>query len=395
MNPQIESQPFTGMNQWKKIGDMVRERWSMVGRDECQFPAIAAQVLRDTKPGGSVDEILSGLLNVEGTLSTHQLPTQFGDFQYTLYKAPGFYIEMLLWSHGTTTIHDHGFSGAFYVFTGSSISSRYRYHQDVRVNSAFAVGSLQWENSSFLKQGDVQEIQAGTKLVHSVFHITEPTITIVIRTVQDLEALPQRNYVGHAIAVSIDVDSSFAKQIEVIKACVQHLPIEKASAILAELVPRMSGEELYWTCSLLDSESPLQANFTRSVHEHPLGKRILAAVQYEKELGEVASLRAMTSDARVRLFLALLLNVPDLRSMKHLVAQTGVSPGEWIASCFRSMIAEGWKIDHGALLDATTTCLAGDAELADQETDLGEDAHPVCLLLARRLQATRRVAIAR
>ena len=38
---------------------------------------------------------------------------RFSNFPITVYNCPEFYIELLVWTTGTTAIHQHAFSGAF------------------------------------------------------------------------------------------------------------------------------------------------------------------------------------------------------------------------------------------------------------------------------------------
>src|SRR5213075_397838 len=99
-----------------------------------KFPQLAERALHEA----ALHQHVEVLDIVRWTLSADRLPKQnleatFGNPPLTLYTCGGFYIQALFWLDGTTSIHDHAFSGAFTVLAGSSIHSRFEFERTMRV----------------------------------------------------------------------------------------------------------------------------------------------------------------------------------------------------------------------------------------------------------------------
>jgi hypothetical protein len=56
-----------------------------------------------------------------------------------VYEDPRVYIQILFWLEGRRDIHQHEFSGAFHVLTGSSIHSMFAF-ENARAVSAHPAG---------------------------------------------------------------------------------------------------------------------------------------------------------------------------------------------------------------------------------------------------------------
>ena len=78
-----------------------------------------------------------------------------------VYRGDGFYIELLIWVDGSTSIHQHGFSGVFRVIEGSSLHSVYNFRPTRRINSRALVGDIRFISLNYLKTGDQRRITSG------------------------------------------------------------------------------------------------------------------------------------------------------------------------------------------------------------------------------------------
>ena len=162
------------------------------------FPTLAEAAI--------VDFDLVHAMSIESVLSlgieAGQVPTQsmggassFGQPPVTLYWHPHFVIDAYFWATGTTTIHEHGFSGAFAVASGSSLQSRYRFEEFERFGDTVWVGALHQLDLEYLRQGDCRQIWAGDKFIHSVFHLESPSLSLCVRTSGGRNLIPvQRDF---------------------------------------------------------------------------------------------------------------------------------------------------------------------------------------------------------
>jgi hypothetical protein len=174
------------------LGNRVAAAWEGRGWKAAEFPAIARLALEEMAPPEPPDAI------VQWGLTQFPLPDQrdrfdFGDHCFIAYRHPQFRIEVLHWIDGTTSIHEHSFSGAFRVWQGSSIHSLYAFDEEERFgNTCF--GKVNFKRSEFLNAGSVREIHAGRVFSHGLFHLERPSVTIVVRNHASLWSLPQLDY---------------------------------------------------------------------------------------------------------------------------------------------------------------------------------------------------------
>ena len=143
---------------------------------------------------------------IRQTLLGNQLPIQvdpnshFGEPAITLFHNPVFYIDAYHWFNGTTAIHNHAFAGAFAVLQGSSLETTYTFITSQRIGSNLRVGQLEALESNYLSQHAIRPINPGNGLIHSVFHLEEPSISLCIRT-PGLQEFSQQNYYQPGIAM--------------------------------------------------------------------------------------------------------------------------------------------------------------------------------------------------
>src|SRR6266404_8912465 len=181
------------MRLFAELGSLIESRWRDQDYNEELFPGIAAQALSELTlgTGTRVDpwEI------IRWVHETPDLPEQmdpigkFGNPPITLYVGPRFYIDVYFWLDGTTSIHQHSFSGAFQVLLGSSVHSKYHFEKDREINPHFVTGRVLLDHVSLLKKGDIKEIIPGPDFIHSLFHLERPSATITVRT-HDAPAAP-------------------------------------------------------------------------------------------------------------------------------------------------------------------------------------------------------------
>lgn len=175
----------------RSLADAVDDQWRAHSYDEALFPRIACDVLARSEliKTTTSDELLAWIL------STPDLPRQknraFGEPPLNLYMGRRFFIECLVWLQGQTSIHEHAFSGAFAVLCGQSIHTRYTFEALKELDVTFTLGRANVVESEWLTPGVARRIVKGGALLHSLYHIDSPTLTIVVRTLGD--ATPQHD----------------------------------------------------------------------------------------------------------------------------------------------------------------------------------------------------------
>lgn len=167
---------------WKTLGAAIAEGIRGAKPDDV-MAEVATRVLQET-PAPRIDA--SGI--AEWLVEETTLPEQvnfhsgFGEPPLVVFVAPEFYIEVLFWFPGPTSIHGHGFKGAFVVLDGFSIQVEYDFHEESAPEEAIRLGRLQARAVEFIAPGKVCTIRGGADFIHTVSHLGNPSLTLVART---------------------------------------------------------------------------------------------------------------------------------------------------------------------------------------------------------------------
>ena len=176
--------------------------WKEYQYDEAAFSDVALRMLTEEPPADQV----SFLDVAKFGLFTNPLPFQtdiesvFGEPPLTVHWQPEFRIEVLFWTSKIIDIHQHAFSGAFHLLTGSSLHTVWDFKCEERVSSQLLLGALDLKKAEVLGVGDTRAIIAGNRFIHATHHLDRPTITVVIRTNSEKSHLPQYAYLEPFIA---------------------------------------------------------------------------------------------------------------------------------------------------------------------------------------------------
>jgi len=169
-----------------QLGDELDAAWRARDYEPGCFPDLcierlhAAALHRGVDPG----EILSWVLRGGLPEQFDQL-SKFGQPPITVYRSRRFIIDTLFWLDGTTNIHDHAFSGAFQVLAGSSIETTFSYAPSKVFDGHISFGKLSLKESALRRVGDAQPIVPGARYIHGLFHLDRPSVTVLIRTLQE------------------------------------------------------------------------------------------------------------------------------------------------------------------------------------------------------------------
>jgi hypothetical protein len=300
------------------LGERIERAWLCRSYNEEIFPQLALDELERDPPFGQVET--TDLIDwTFGTYHEFQQPGDsklFGEPPVMLYQAPRFYIEALFWFSGTTAIHQHSFSGAFAVLAGSSVHSHWRFAPERTINSRMLCGRLERVATEILRPGSVRPIYPGNRLIHQLFHLEMPSVTLVLRTTRENNHLPQFSYLLPGVAIdTFDQDSLRRRRLIFLQSMARG-QIDGLAEYARRMVESSDLETLYYTFSLLTQgkvdKELLDELYDIARQRHGETVDLIQQVcEGERRTHVVAALRAKISDPEARFLLALLMLMPD------------------------------------------------------------------------------------
>lgn len=327
-----------------ELATHVRDRWKQADHSEASLPEVA---LRAFEAVPVPDELnASGIL--AWGLTTECLPPQtnsvdFGNPPICLHYDERFYMDAYIWRESTTTIHDHGFSGAFCVLQGESLQTQFHFEADDSPMAALEFGHLKVTGCEVLTRGETRPIHSGTKLIHSVFHLMHPSVTLCIRSFQDHGVVAQREYhLPHTTHFSQKLKnkrSPHAKRLAMIE-CGFDLDDKRVKRIVSDLVRSGDWLETFQIVSKVAMKYGMHAAqplLEVIGHRHAeRGKRIEVTLRETCRRNEVLSLRQLVRDEDQRFLLALLANLPDRESIldQMRLRYPGIEPADQIGNLY-------------------------------------------------------------
>jgi hypothetical protein len=321
-----------------ELGNHVEKLWRAKNYNEELFPAIAADALRefDVPSKLSIWDIATWTLDQIELPQQQDLGARFSDLPITIARFPRFHIDVYYWYDGATAIHQHSFCGAFQVFEGSSLHSNYEFLVEEKLNFFSEIGKINLKQVQLLKKGDVREIADGKRFIHSLFHLDQPSVTLIVRTIRTPLSLPQFSYRKPNLAIDpYFEDANVVKKIQVaimlirmkrVDADEQIAELLKGSDllvcyhILSAIRPHLTDNQLEKTFGVSHSRFTNLIGVVQETH----GKSAETLPQiFAQELKgeEISGRRSLITDAEHRFFLALLLNLDEKEHILKMIAE--------------------------------------------------------------------------
>ena len=326
------------MEGFYQLGDRLEAEWRRLDYAEDAFPSLAADGLR----GACLHEKYTPWQVLEWTLDQIELPRQrdipgrFGEPPITVFSGPRFHIDVYFWFHGTTSTHQHSFCGAFQVMHGSSIHSWYEFDLKDTVSSFCEIGEMRLKTCELLNKGDVQPILAGRQYIHGLFHLDQPSVSIVVRTDKSPLFLPQFDYrkPGLAIDPFYEHDATtkklqvvgallHAKQPDADKLITKLLDtadFHTAYLILANVYNRLAGNSVEQMFGGSESRRRFEALLSFAESRHSERGDILRRVfEHHERVEDLVRRRSFVQNPEHRFFFALLLNADGRERILSLI----------------------------------------------------------------------------
>ncbi len=169
------------MNIIKNFEENLLREWAKEGFNLDIFPFLSAELLKATQFPAPLTLIRESLSEMPFHQQNHERGV-FADLPFTLIKNEHFSIDLFVWMHAHTSIHDHPFVGAFKILQGSSRHLEYDFSQVSELESWLHKGQLKVRNDERLNKDFVQQVNLGKSYIHQVLHLERPTVTLIVKS---------------------------------------------------------------------------------------------------------------------------------------------------------------------------------------------------------------------
>lgn len=328
------------MEVFQQLGKLIEQNWRDKNYSEELFPSVAAHALRDFNLPEKVSawDTVNWALGQDVLPDQRDLPGRFGDPPITLYNSPRFHIDIYFWLDGTTSIHQHGFCGAFQVIHGSSIHSSYEFETKEAINMFTELGDINLDHCELLQVGDVRKILPGKEFIHALFHLDQPSATIVVRTHRSPLHLPQFNYQKPYLAVDPFFDEpNLHKKMQTLN-MLYKAKHPDADQRLAEMLEKSDFQSTFTILgnfrgflrqnhiehffNVEQTENRFDKMFEIVKKRHgKLAEMILPIYAHQEKIQEFISRRSYVTNPEHRFFFALLMNVDGKERILSLIKE--------------------------------------------------------------------------
>lgn len=145
-------------------------------------------------------------IQISKLISEKKLPKQvnlynvFGQPPITIFNNNKFATDLYFWQDNDTSIHSHSFRGAFKIFSGHSLHEQFSVKRlDDKFEDIY-LSKIELSRSELLSTGNTHQINSGEEFIHRLVHLSNPTVTICLRTVDDL-AINQWQYFSSGVSI--------------------------------------------------------------------------------------------------------------------------------------------------------------------------------------------------
>ncbi|MBI4242791.1 MAG: hypothetical protein HY606_01770 [Planctomycetes bacterium] len=174
---------FVSLKEITGIVKQVNELWKKEDYSIGLFGKIAYDVLKKSEL--HKEKLIENVL--KKTAQAKLLPPQlsmernFGYPPITLYAGDKFIIDIYFWVDPHTAVHNHSFTGAWVLLQGASLHNKFTFKAG-STYGGISTGKLSLESSELIKNGDINIIKPDSELIHQVWHLSCPSVSLVIRT---------------------------------------------------------------------------------------------------------------------------------------------------------------------------------------------------------------------
>jgi hypothetical protein len=363
---------------FEQLGTLVDQRWAVRGRSPQSLAEVATEALLEVPvpdaitPGSILDRL------VDGADLPKQRPAsdQFGQPPVVMYRAGDLEVQALVWMDGTTSIHQHGFDGAFRVFSGSSLHVPYGFTAgEVLADDHLVVGDLSMGDPEILWPGDVRPIVSGGGFIHALFHLEHPSVTIVVRNTSSDLPFPQYSYRLPGLGFDeLHSDDRMLMRLRGLRALHQIDPTRAGESALEVVRSQDLWQSFrlcdYWAQTVGDGPELAALIEVLSARAGPLSEIIGPVYAEDQRRWRLLARRSMLRESHHRMFLALIVNLPDRASIHSAVAQLfpDMDPDQVVMDWVQELSGPEFRGVSGLRMGADDLALLR-TQLSDGQTD--------------------------
>jgi hypothetical protein len=333
------------MQLFESLASELHSAWMQRGRDELAFAELARTTLDRFAPASTVavDDLFRWLVETDRIPHQFDPRSGFGNFALTVAERDGFHIDVLVWTDSTTAIHQHGFSGAFHVLCGSSLHTLWSFKESRRWSDRLKHGQLAVRATEWLKAGSTRSILPGETMIHSLFHLESPSMTVVVRTPSAAVLSPPLSYERSGLAYDPYFELARVEKVRQLL-CMLWASDHPRRVALSEAALR--GVDAHSAARIISSirsqatiETQMRLVDILAGRDAELAELLRETVSRRERDRALVDLRKQTRSPRHRMLLALVLNLPDRASIDLALRQIAPedSPADWLFDSIRSM----------------------------------------------------------
>ncbi|MFF5761844.1 hypothetical protein ACFY8F_04870 [Streptomyces tanashiensis] len=336
------------LSDFTALGDRLEAAWRFRDYSEDAFPGICAEELDRTTALDGFDpfEFAAEAACTPELPRQEDIRAEFGQPPLTVYRTDRFYITLLYWQTSTTSVHEHGFQGAFRVASGASLHSAWRFDRTSEVSRHLLIGEVERTSSELLTVGDVRPIRPGAAGAHALFHLDHPSVTLVARTHADPRAQPQYEY--HPPSLAVDpffVDPTMSRRIQLLRLLRRdEQRYRQCMCASLETADLLSAVTLMFEACRTNVDDAFMSDLLAVVaRQYPAaGEPLRSACREAVHELQLTALRQRVLDPGARLVLALVLNDLDRETSLRLFGRR--RPGDPVAAmadAIGTLLSEG------------------------------------------------------
>jgi hypothetical protein len=200
---------------------------------------------------------------------------------------------------------------------GNTLQTGWQFHQRERIATGLLLGDVKINEVELLRQGETRPIIAGSKLIHTTYHLRQPTVSVVVRTMHENDVLPQYTYLPPSVAFDPEAQRPSSVRHEQLLLMLLKLGridecLNAIQSLIAESDAVSAFHFLLWANANLKDGNVIHEITAGARVKHPLLVEELApALAWQRREIRLENIKNTITDQDLQFFLGVLLNVPD------------------------------------------------------------------------------------
>jgi hypothetical protein len=170
------------MDVFEELAAQAEARWQAAGGEDERFADVAAEVLVEARLPERLQPLEGLRRALTPALQQQTEENEYGEPALTMARRERFRVELIYWNDGAARVHQHVAWGAFSVVCGERLHVQYRMERPEPRPGGLLLGQLEVEQLERLGPGDTRRIYPGFALIHALFFLGRPCVTVSLRS---------------------------------------------------------------------------------------------------------------------------------------------------------------------------------------------------------------------